>query len=94
MLVRAIVERAAQLVATGLAGAVAYDGLKKAVGSGVVHDAAVTVTAVGLRGVRVVEIGAEKARLRAADIVSQARDRIGEQASPPASGPRGHDHDR
>jgi hypothetical protein len=93
MVFSAIVGRAAQLVATGLAGAVAYDGLKKALQSKALHDAAVTVTAVGLRGVRVVEIGAEKARLTAADIVSEARDRIGEQAAPPMSATRGHNHD-
>ena len=94
MMIPAIVGRAGQLVATGLAGAVAYDGLKKVLHAGVVHDAAVTATAVGLRGIRAVEIGAEKARLRAADILSEARDRIGEQAPPPPSGGRAHDHDR
>jgi Protein of unknown function (DUF1490) len=92
MVFSAIVGRAAQLVATGLAGAVAYDGLKKALQSKVAHDAAVTVTAMGLRGLRAVETGAEKARLTAADIVSEARDRIGEQAAPPMSATRGHDH--
>jgi len=92
MVFSAIVGRAAQLVVTGLAGAVAYDGLKKALQSKVAHDAAVTITAVGLRGLRAAEIRAEKARLTAADIVSQARDRIGEQAPPPMSTPRGHNH--
>jgi hypothetical protein len=92
MVFSAIIGRAAQLVATGLAGAAAYDGLKKALQSKALHDAAVTVTAMGLRGVRVVEIGAEKARLTAADIVSEARDRIGEQAPPPMSATRGHNH--
>ena len=92
MVFSAIVGRAARLVATGLAGAAAYEGLKKALQSNAVHDAAVTVTAVGLRGLRVVETGAEKARLTAADIVSQARDRIGEQAAPPMSATRGHNH--
>jgi Protein of unknown function (DUF1490) len=92
MVFSAIVGRAAQVVATGLAGAVAYDGLRKAIQSKVAHDAAVTVTAMGLRGLRAVETGAEKARLTAADILSQARDRIGEQAPPPMSTTRGHNH--
>ncbi len=92
MVFSAIVGRAAQLVATGLAGAVAYDGLKKALQSKVLHDAAVTVTAMGLRSLRVAETGAEKARLTAADIVSEARERIGEQAAPPMSATRGHNH--
>ncbi|WP_250548773.1 DUF1490 family protein [Pseudonocardia sp. H11422] len=90
----ALVGKAAGALATGLAGAVAYDGVKRVVRSGVVHNAAVTVTALGLRGARAAETGAEKARLATADIVSEARERIGEQATPPgASAGHGHDHD-
>jgi Protein of unknown function (DUF1490) len=94
MVFSAIVGRAARLVATGLAGAATYDGLKKVLHSRVVHDAAVTATAVGLRGVRALEVGAEKARLSAADIVSEAREKLGEQTPPPTSASRAHEHDR
>ena len=88
------VGKAAGLVASGLVGAAAYDGVKKIARSSVAYDAAVTVTSWGLRGVRAAETGAEKARLVTADIVSEARERIGEQAPPPgAAGANGNDHD-
>jgi hypothetical protein len=88
----AFIGKAAGLVATGLAGAAAYDGAKKIVKSGVVHNTAVTVTAWGLRGARAAEVGAEKTRLTAADILSEARGRIGEQTPPPGAA-AAHDHD-
>ena len=94
MALSAMVGSAARLVATGLAGAAAYDGIKKVLHGRVVHDVAVTATAVGLRGVRALEVGAERARLTATDIVSEAREKIGEQAPPPASGSPSHEHDR
>lgn len=86
------VGKAAGMVVTGLAGAVAYDGAKRLVRPDVVRRAAVTVTSWGLRGARAAETGAEKARLAAADVVSEAREKIGEQSLPPAGGPA-HDHD-
>jgi hypothetical protein len=89
----AFVGKAAGLVATGLAGAVAYDGVKKVVNTRVLHGAAVTATSWGLRGARVAETGAEKARLVTSDIVSEARERIGEQTPPPAGGSAGHGHE-
>ena len=86
------VGRAAGFVASGLVGAAAYDGVKRFVRSDSLHDAAVTVTSWGLRGARAAETGAEKARLATADIVSEARERIGEQTSPPAAGVPAHEH--
>jgi len=86
VIVGAFVGKAAGLVATGLAGAVALEGVKKVAQSQVVHGAAVAVTSWGLRGARAAEVGAEKARLAASDIVSEARERIGEQTPPPTSG--------
>ena len=83
--------RAAGFVASGLAGAAAYDGVKKLVRGRTAHDAAVAVTSWGLRGVRAAETGAEKARLGTADIVSEARKRIGEQAPGTTAG-NAHDH--
>ncbi|WP_211177939.1 DUF1490 family protein [Pseudonocardia acidicola] len=87
-----IIGKAAGAVATGLAGAVVYDGVKKIARSGAVHQAAVAVTALGLRGARAAETGAEKARLATADIVSEARERIGEQAPPPGT-QAAHEHE-
>jgi hypothetical protein len=80
-------------VGSGLVGAAAYDGLKRVVRSGAVRGAAVTVTSWGLRGARAAETGAETARLATADIVSEARAKIGEEAPVPgAAAGHGHDH--
>jgi Protein of unknown function (DUF1490) len=84
------VGKAAGVLASGLVGAAAYDGVKRLVRSDTLHGAAVTVTAWGLRGARAAEAGAERARLATADIVSEARERIGEQTPPP--GAPAHDH--
>jgi hypothetical protein len=80
-----LVGKAAGLVASGLVGAAAYDGVKRFVRSDALRGAAVTVTALGLRGARAAEAGAERARLATADIVSEARERIGEQTPPPGA---------
>ena len=88
-----LIVKAAQVVVTGLAGAAAYDGVKRAVRSGTVRSATVAVTAWGLRGVRAAETGAENARLVTADIVSEARARIGEETpAPGAVDGHGHEH--
>jgi hypothetical protein len=89
--VNGLVVRAARLVATGLAGAVAYDGVKRIARTSVIRDATVTGTAWSLRGFRAAEAGAEKARLVAGDIVSEARERIGEPAPAPGT-VNGHGH--
>ena len=86
-----LIVRAVRVVATGLAGAVAYDGVKRVVQTRAVRGATVTGTAWGLRGVRAAETGAEKARLVAGDIVSEARARIGEEAPAPGAA-NGHGH--
>ncbi len=88
-----LIVRAAQTVATGLGGAIAYDGVKRVARSGVFRNAAVTVTTWGLRGVRVAETGAEQARLTIGDVISEARARLGEQAPVPgAANGHGHEH--
>ncbi|SFO54840.1 Protein of unknown function [Pseudonocardia ammonioxydans] len=90
----AVAGKAVGLVASGLAGAVAYDGVKRVARSGAVREAAVTATTWGLRGARAAETGAEKARLTTADIVSEARGRIGEQTPAPGAGDgHGHGHE-
>jgi hypothetical protein len=38
-------------------------------------------------------VGAESARLKVADVMAEARERIGEEVPPPAAGDAGHDHD-
>ena len=90
----ALVGKAAGLVASGLAGAVAYDGVKHVARSGAARTAAVAVTSWGLLGARAAETGAERARLATADIVSEARERIGEQSPAPGAATDGeHDHE-
>ncbi|MFC5993923.1 DUF1490 family protein [Pseudonocardia hispaniensis] len=92
MVLGGVVAKAAGLVGSGLVGAAAYDGVKRIARSGVVRSAAVTVTSWGLRGARAAETGAERARLMSADIVSEARARIGEEAPVPGAS-TGHDHE-
>jgi hypothetical protein len=93
MVLSGLICNVARVVVTGLTGAVAYDGVKRVARSGAIRDATVTVTAWGLRGLRAAETGAENARLVTADIVSEARARIGEQAPVPgAAGGHGHEH--
>jgi hypothetical protein len=92
-MVNGLIVKAAQVVATGLTGAAAYDGVKRIARSSAIRSATVTVTTWGLRGVRAAETGAEKARLATADIVSEARARIGEEApAPGAVNGHGHEH--
>jgi len=86
-----LIVSAARVTATGLAGAIAYDGVKRIARTAVVRGATVTVASWGLRGVRAAETGAEKARLAFADIVSEARERVGEQAPVPGNA-AGHGH--
>ncbi|MDT7712044.1 MAG: hypothetical protein QOG46_733 [Pseudonocardiales bacterium] len=78
-----IAAKAAGMVVSGVAGAVVLDGAKRLARARSVHEAAVWMASWGLRGVRAVETGAEKVRLSTADIVSEARERIGEQSLPP-----------
>jgi hypothetical protein len=87
------VGKAAGVLATGVVGAAAFDGVKRLVRSDTLRGAAVTVTSWGLRGARAAEAGAERARLTTADIVSEARERIGEQSPPPGAAARGHNHE-
>lgn len=79
-----LVVKAAGTVFTGLVGVSAYEVLRKAVGAAPVHRAAVTATEWGLRGTRRAEVAAEAARLKVADVIAEARERIGEAESPPA----------
>lgn len=92
MPVQGLVVKAATTVVTGLVGVSAYEVLKKALDKAPLHKAAVTATEWGLRGTRRAEEAAESARLKVADVVAEARERIGEEATPPAAAVA-HDHD-
>ncbi|HXA10779.1 MAG TPA: DUF1490 family protein [Mycobacterium sp.] len=80
-------------VVTGAVGAAAYDALRRVAARAPVHEAAVTATGWGLRGVRKAEETAESARLAIADVVAEARERVGEEVPPPAVADADHDHD-
>lgn len=93
MPVQGLVVKAATTVFTGLVGVSAYEVLKKALDKASLHQAAVTATEWGLRGTRRAEEVAESARLKVADVVAEARERVGEEASPPAAAvEHAHDH--
>jgi hypothetical protein len=93
MAVHGLLANTLTAVATGVIGAAAYDAARRAWAKAPVHEAAVTATAWGLRGIRRAEEGAERARLKCADVVAEARERIGDEAPPPAVGESGHDHE-
>ncbi len=86
MAMHGLLAKATATVVTGAVGAAAYDLLRKAARKAPVHDAAVTATEWSLRGTRRAEEAAESARLKLADVVAEARERIGEEAAPPATG--------
>lgn len=88
-----LIAKVAATVLTGAVGAAAYDALRRVAVKAPVHEAAVTATEWGMRGVRKAEEAAESVRLNVADVVAEARERVGEEVSPPAVGNPGHDHD-
>lgn len=92
MAVQGLLAKAAGTVFTGLVGVSAYEAVRKAVAKAPLHEAAVTATEWSLRGTRRAEEVAESARLKVADVVAEARERIGEEATPPAVAVA-HDHD-
>lgn len=87
-----IVGKAAATVVTGLVGVTAYEVVRKVAGKMPVRRASVAAAEIGLRGTRRAEVAAESARLKIGDVVAEARERVGEEASPPAVGVT-HDHD-
>lgn len=92
MAIHALLAKAGATVATGVVGAAAYDLARKAVAKAPLREGAVVVTSWGIVGTRKAEAIAEDARLRTADIVAEAKERVGEEADPPGTG-AGHDHD-
>jgi hypothetical protein len=93
MVVSGLLGKAAGTVVTGVVGVSAYELLRKALNKAPLHEAAVSATEWSLRGTRKAEEAAESARLKLADVVAEARERIGEEAQPPAIGEHDHDHD-
>jgi len=92
MVLTGLLSRAATTVATGLVGVAAYEATRKAVAKAHIHDASVTAATWALRGARKAEESAETARLKIADVMAEARERIGEEVSPPAVADTDHDH--
>jgi len=93
MVVQGLLGKAAGTVVTGLVGVSAYEIVRKALAKAPLHGAAaVTATEWGLRGTRRAEEAAESARLKLADVVAEARERVGEEAQPPAIGDHDHEH--
>ncbi|MEZ0382575.1 DUF1490 family protein [Mycobacterium sp. pW045] len=92
MAVQGLLAKAATTVFTGLVGVSAYEVVRRALEKAPLHEAAVTATEWSLRGTRRAEEVAESARLKVADVVAEARERLGEEATPPAVAVA-HDHD-
>jgi hypothetical protein len=93
MAVYGLLAKAAGTVLTGLVGVTAYEVVRKAAAKAPLHETAVSAAELGLRGTRKAEEAAESARLRLADVMAEARERIGEEVPPPAVGDvHQHDH--
>lgn len=92
MAVQALLAKAAATVVTGLVGVTAYEALKKGLAKAPLHQTAVGAAELGLRSTRKAEEAAESARLKIADVMAEARERIGEEAPTPAVGVHDHDH--
>lgn len=92
MIPQVLAGKVAGTVFTGLVGVSAYEVVRRAVGKAPVRRTTVAVTALGLRGTRRAEVAAESARLKMADVVAEARGRLGEESQPPAAA-AAHDHD-
>ena len=91
MILSGLFGKAAGAALTGLVGAAAYDGVKRAGRHLPAREVAVTGAAWALRGVRQAERGAEAARLSTADVFAEARGRLGEQAPVPGTA-QPHEH--
>lgn len=92
MLVHGLLAKAAGAVFTGLVGVTAYEVVRKAAAKAPLHQTAVSAAELGLRGTRKAETAAESARLKISDVMSEARERIGEEAPTP-SVTEVHDHE-
>ncbi|QUR66608.1 DUF1490 family protein [Mycobacterium spongiae] len=87
-----LLAKTATLVVHGVVGAATYDLVRKAAAKAPLRESAVSAAELGLRGTRKAEEAAESARLKLADVMAEARERIGEEVPTPAIGDT-HDHD-
>jgi hypothetical protein len=82
--------KAVSTVVTGAVGAAAYEAVRKGVAKVPLRAATVTVTAWGIRVAREAERkageSAERARLTTADVIAEAKGRVGDNATPAATG--------
>jgi lysozyme family protein len=93
MMLHGVLAKAAATVVTGAVGVGAYEALRKAVAKAPIREASVTAAAWALRGTRKAEETAEVARLKIADVMAEARERVGEEVAPPAVVDAEHRHD-
>lgn len=81
--------KAVPTVVTGVVGVAAYEALRKVAAKAPLRRATVSATAWGMRVARETERkagqSAEQARLTVADVMAEARERAGEDISPPAA---------
>lgn len=89
---KSLLTKAASTVLTGAAGVAAYNGARSLLRRAPLREAAVSATAWTIRGARIAEERAEAARLAAADVVAEAKEKVGEQVTPPVPA-AAHDHD-
>jgi hypothetical protein len=93
MAVHGVLAKVATTVATGAVGVAAYDALRTVVKRIPIREASVTAAEWALRGTRKAEETAETARLNIADIMAEARERVGEEVPPPAVADSEHSHE-
>ena len=93
MVLHGILAKAATTVVTGAVGVAAYEALRKIAAKVPVREAGVTAAEWALRGTRKAEETAETARLNIADVMAEARERIGEEVPPPAVADSEHAHE-
>lgn len=88
-----LVRKALGTVATGVIGVAVVDAARSTWSPQAGRRALVGATVWGIRGVRSVEGGAEHVRLWSGDVLAEAKEQLGEQATPPqASQPHPHEH--
>jgi hypothetical protein len=85
MPVAPVVGRLLHIAASGVAGHVLVAGGRRLVSRPAAREATVSMIAGGLVAGRRLEAAAEETRLRAGDLVAEARARLGEEAPPPAT---------
>ena len=92
-----LMAKAVPTVVTGAVGVAAYEVLRKGVAKIPLRAATVTMTAWGIRVGREAERkageSAERARLTAADVIAEAKERLGDDVPPVAVVDSGNDDD-